>query len=66
MIKILGNTTTYDDTLTKVGKQLFGPKFRGVYSYDLLPPLTNGQSAIINVDKSTLPGSHWVSVIMIN
>jgi hypothetical protein len=64
--KYLGNSTTYDDELTKLGKQWFGDKYIGTFSYDLLPQLSNGQSAIINVDKSTLGGSHWVSVIMIN
>jgi len=36
--------------------------FGGVYASDTLPPKRRGRAFIINLDKSSLPGSHWVAV----
>ena len=46
-----------------MGKALFKNKYHGTYSSDQLPNL-NAKSpyAIVNVDKSTQSGSHWVAV----
>ena len=38
------------------------PKFTSVEGYDRMPQLKSGQSAIINLDDSKGPGSHWVAV----
>lgn len=38
-----------------------GPNFRGVYSRDKLPKkVAKVESAIINLDSDSGPGSHWV------
>ena len=61
--KIVGNKTTYSDQLHKVGKQLFGSKFLGVYTSDKIPnKIKRGHMAIINLDNSSETGSHWIGV----
>lgn len=63
IIPLLGNDTTYQGELEKVGIKLFGIKFKGVFPSDKIPPLNDLKSyAIINLDRSNQPGSHWVSV----
>jgi hypothetical protein len=63
---LLGNTTTYSNDLEKIGKQLFGNKFRGVFSSDTIPKMKDGDMAIVNVDTSDMPGSHWTSIVVQN
>jgi len=58
-----GNMETNTSELTKIGKKMFGGRFRGVYSSDRIPIMKNKQYAIINLDDSTQGGSHWVSLI---
>lgn len=53
---------TYDTTLTKLGKELFGNKYIGTFSYDELPELDNKECAIINTDEANKPGVHWLAV----
>ena len=61
--KEVGNTTTNGSELERVGIKLFGIKFKGVYASDKIPTLNNIQSyAILNLDKSNMPGSHWISI----
>lgn len=50
--------------MTKYAIQLKIPYFRGVYMRDALPskPHTN-ECAIINLDASTGPGTHWVAYV---
>ena len=63
MERLIGHKhTTYDSELRKIGKKLFGTKFKGVFPSDALPVLRNGQCAIMNVDGSKEPGSHWMSL----
>lgn len=56
----LGNTTTYGDDVERVGKKMFGKKFKGVFSSDNFPKIKTGYM-IVNMDKSTEMGSHWVA-----
>lgn len=56
-----GNKTTYLNELYDVGKMLLGPKFKGVYASDRIPKLSN-EYAILNLDTSGEPGSHWISI----
>lgn len=50
-----------DHDLLSYAKLLNVPYFRGVYTRDVLPLRTNkNESAIINLDKATGPGTHWV------
>lgn len=64
MIKILGNTTTYNTDLQKIGKKLFKHKFVGVFSSDNIPHLKKNELCILNLDKSYQTGSHWVGMVM--
>ena len=62
----LSNKTTYQRDLLKFGKRVFGDKFVGVFASDRIPKLKEGQYAILNLDKSDEPGSHWIAVAMKN
>ena len=37
-------------------------KFLGIYAWDTIPTMINNQSCIVNLDKSTESGSHWISL----
>ena len=64
--KYTGDKTTYLSQLNIIGKQLLGSKFKGVFPSDKIPKLTNKVCyCILNVDKSTESGSHWVSLAKI-
>jgi hypothetical protein len=59
----LGTGVTYGGDLDRVGKQYLGKKFAGVYPADMLPLLTKKcPYAILNLDDSDEPGSHWIAV----
>ena len=60
---VLGSTTTYQRDLVTLGKRLFGVKFRGVFAADRIPKMNNGQYSILNLDKASEPGSHWIAVV---
>lgn len=63
IIPMIGNDTTYEGELEKVGIKLFGLKFKGVYPSDKIPILNDLKSyAILNLDKSNEAGSHWVAI----
>lgn len=66
--KELGNDTTYGSTLTTVGKELFGNRYRGTFASNEVPPplLVNGEYCIINLDKTWQEGSHWVGCVYDN
>ena len=36
------------------------PYFRGVYASDTIPPLKNKSAVVVNLDKSSERGSHWI------
>jgi hypothetical protein len=60
---LTGNKTTYLTDLHGVGKKLLGAKFKGVFPSDKIPVLNDLASyCILNLDKSTESGSHWVSL----
>ena len=61
--QILGNTTTYQSDLEKLGQRIFNNKFIGVYPSDRIPKMKSNTYAIINLDSSDGPGSHWVSIM---
>lgn len=63
MVELIGhNNTTFDGELDVVGKKLFGRKFRGVFPSDKIPTLKESEMAILNLDESDEPGTHWVAV----
>jgi hypothetical protein len=60
---ISGNKTTYLSELLAIGKKLFGVKFKGVFPSDKIPKLNDlSPYAILNLDRSTESGSHWVAI----
>ena len=60
---LIGNNTTYQNELEKAGIILFKSKFKGVFPSDKIPVLNHLKSyAILNLDRSTEPGSHWVAI----
>jgi hypothetical protein len=59
----LGTGATYGNDLNRVGEEHLGKKFAGVYPADMLPLLSKKKCyAILNLDKSDMPGSHWIGV----
>ena len=66
-LKLLGNGITYSDQLAEVCSTLFGHQFIGVFASDLVPrKMKRGSMAIVNLDDSTKPGSHWVALAKYN
>jgi hypothetical protein len=60
---ITGSNTTYENDLYDICNKLFGDKFMGVFPSDKIPLLTLASPyAILNLDKSTEQGSHWVAI----
>ena len=41
------------------------PKFVGVFACDLMPTLKVGQSVILNTDRHTLSGTHFICIIRV-
>ena len=64
---LTGNKSTYMNDLDRVGRKLLVVKFTGVYPSDKIPKLNDLKPyCILNLDKSTQSGSHWVSVAKIH
>lgn len=60
---LTGDKTTYLKELNGVGKKLLRVRFKGVFPADKIPRLNDlSPYAILNLDKSTEPGSHWVAL----
>ena len=63
VIPLTGNKTTYLDQLDGIGHKLLGVKFAGVFPSDKIPKLNDLKKyAILNLDTSKEPGSHWVAI----
>jgi hypothetical protein len=61
--KMVGRGTTFGSQLMKAGKTLLGKAFAGVFASDEIPHLKGIQRyAILNLDKSWQPGSHWIGL----
>lgn len=60
---LVGSKTTYLQELNGAGRKLLSVKFKGVFPSDKIPKL-NALSpyCILNLDKSTESGSHWIAV----
>jgi hypothetical protein len=63
IVEEFGNKETTNIQLENIGKAMFGDKFVGVYPSDKIPKMNTGEYSIINLDKSNMPGSHWVSIV---
>ncbi len=75
---LLGKKSTFGKDLTRVGIKLFGSNFMGAFPSDRIPKIgINDDGAIVtndninkrsrlyaiaNLDDSTMPGSHWISL----
>lgn len=60
---LIGKDSTYLTQLDGAGHKLLGAKFRGVYPSDKIPKLNDLSCyAILNLDKTGEPGSHWVAI----
>jgi hypothetical protein len=60
---LTGDRTTYLQELNGIGKKLLGVKFKGVFPSDKIPRLNDlSPYCILNLDKSTESGSHWVAL----
>ena len=68
MIETIGCDTTYNVELDKVAKRRIGRQFIGVYPADETPDLSKYDIAyaIVNTDKATDAGTHWLALIRIN
>jgi hypothetical protein len=63
VVPLIGNKTTYQNDLERAGIKALGLLFKGVYPSDKIPPLNNLKPyAILNLDRSSEAGSHWVAV----
>jgi len=63
--KSIGNKTTYGHTLQKEAIKHLGYRFKGVFASDKIPKLNKLRSfAILNLDNSNQPGSHWIAVAL--
>jgi hypothetical protein len=60
--QIIGNKTTSNTDLDKIGKYLFQKKYLGTFAADKFPSNKIGYY-ILNLDKTGMPGSHWVACI---
>jgi hypothetical protein len=60
---LIGNKTTYLGELEGAGKKLLRVKFKGVFPSDKIPKLNDlSPYCILNLDKSTESGSHWIAL----
>jgi len=60
---LIGTKTTYQGELNKAGRQLLGIKFKGVFASNKIPRLNDlAPYCILNLDKSSETGSHWISL----
>ena len=60
---LIGDRTTYLNQILGAGRKLFGVKFKGVFPSDKIPKLNDlSPYCILNLDKSSESGSHWVAL----
>ncbi len=66
LVKFGHSGSTRTDELTKIGKGLFGGRYLGTFAQDKLPDsmynVKQENYALINVDTTGMPGTHWVAV----
>ena len=64
---LVGDKTTYLGQLNGAGRKLLKVKFKGVYPSDKIPKLNDlAPYCILNLDKSTESGSHWIALAKID
>ena len=60
--KDIGKNETDNIQLQKYVDRIGLSNFLGIYAWDTIPKMKNNQSCIVNLDKSTESGSHWISL----
>ena len=60
--KDIGTHETDNIQLQKYIDKIGLSNFLGIYAWDTIPTMINNQSCIVNLDKSTESGSHWISL----
>lgn len=64
---LVGEKSTYMNDLDRVGRKLLGIKWKGVFPSDKIPKLNDLKPyCILNLDRSTESGSHWISLAKIH
>ena len=63
VVKLIGHdNTTHNIELDRVGKNLIGKKFIGVFASDAYPKFDGRESyCIVNLSKTNTNGTHWVA-----
>jgi hypothetical protein len=60
---INGDKSTYMNDLTSIGKKILGTKYKGTFTSDAIPFLTDKRPyCIVNLDNSHQSGSHWIGI----
>jgi hypothetical protein len=54
------------EELRQIGETLLPSSFLGVFARDEIPPLPSNCGFIVNTQDASLPGSHWIAVIVRN
>ena len=62
MFDVIGDKVTNNIHLLKLGKKLFGEKFKAVYCADDNIRLNNDQCCIVNTDSHDKSGLHWIGL----
>jgi hypothetical protein len=58
-----GDESTYMNDLTSIAKKLLGDKYKGTFTSDAIPFLTDTKPyCIVNLDNSHQSGSHWIAI----
>jgi|SRR5210317_744836 len=58
------DNTTYLKELDGIGHKLLGVKYKGTFPSDKIPKLNDlSPYCILNLDRSTEPGSHWIALV---
>ena len=64
---MIGTKSTNNIELEKIGENLYGERFIGVFSADEFPKyVKENQMFIINTEPKNKPGIHWVSCYKLN
>ena len=61
--RVLGKRTTYASDIDRVGKQHFGQRWGGVLARDNMPEPGHMRVYVVNTDKSTGRGVHWIAAM---
>jgi hypothetical protein len=63
---MIGENTTTNITLNKIGKQLFKDRFLGVFMSNEIPSMKNKQMLITNTQSNKQGGEHWIGLYKYN